>query len=439
MKKTIGTKKPKKARKKFNLSEAFETKRFRITFSIVIAVLLWTYVAYAENPDITGTINNIPVEFVGQEALAEANLVLEDMGDINSKVTIEFKGKRNMVTKLSSSNTSLTVDLAEIIRTGGGAGVYQLQYDINFPDDVNESNLTVEEASVDFITVTVKKLVTKSVVVKGINDCSTADGYQSEPMEFEPETITVSGPEDAVNAVDAAQVTLVRFNVAKTIQEEVEVVLVDKNGQPLPEKILNNLTLSQSTVLVTLPVVMVKEVTLNVNFVYGNSATEANVSYEIFPSVITISGDAEILKDINSINLGTIDLKSFGTSTSETFPITVPNDVDNLSGATTATVDVEILNQSTARISANNIQYRNNTEGMNVEIITQSLDILLRGSEESLDKITSDNIRIVADLAELGTATGTMSVTAVVYVDGYTDVDAIGEYKISVSIAEGRS
>lgn len=78
------------------------------------------------------------------------------------------------------------------------------------------------------------------------------------------------------------------------------------------------------------------------------------------------------------------------------------------------------------------------TEGFKASIITQSLDILLRGSEESLDRITSDNVRIIADLSELGNATGTMSVSAVVYIDGYSDVDAIGEYKISVSVTENR-
>ncbi|MBE6949163.1 MAG: hypothetical protein E7456_04895 [Ruminococcaceae bacterium] len=430
MKKTTGKK---RIKKKFSFTNAFEERWFRITFSIVMAIMLWTYVAYSENPDISSSVYNIPVEFVGQESLTESNLVLTNAS--SNQVDIEFTGKRNIVTKLDDSNMSLTVDLGEITRSGGGAGSYQLEYAINYPDDVSENDLVIRDASEDYITVTVKKLVEKTVEVRGINDCSTAEGYQSEPMEFEPETIVVSGPEDDVNRVEYAQVTLSRYNVSKTVQEDVPVILVDRNGAVVP---MDNLTLSQSSVYVTLPIVMVKEVTLTVNFVYGNSATEANVSYEVFPSVITISGDAEALEEINSINLGTIDLCSFTTSTSETLPIAVPNDVDNLSGATSAVVEVEILNQSTARISANNIQYRNNTDGFSVEIITQSLDILLRGSEESLNSITSDNIRIIADLAELGTATGTMSVSATVYVDGYSDVDAIGEYKISVSVTEGR-
>ena len=120
---------------------------------------------------------------------------------------------------------------------------------------------------------------------------------------------------------------------------------------------------------------------------------------------------------------------------SESFTITVPNDVENLSGETTATVQVEVLNMATARISATNITTRNAPENNEVNIITQSLDVLLRGPENLLGNITSDNIRIVADLSELGGATGTMSVSAKVYIDGYSDVDAIGTYRISVEVS----
>lgn len=421
----------KKTKRKFNFTNAFESKSFRIAFSIVIAILLWTYVVYSENPDIPVFVRNIPVEFTGVESLTDSKLIITDIDE--EKVTLEITGKRNKVTKLTNSNMTVVVDLTDIIRDGSSAGQYHLDYDISYPNDVNPNDLTVTDASVDFITAKVEKLVEKTVEVIGINDCNTAKGYQSEPMIFEPETITVSGPESIVNRVASANVTLKRNNVSKTIQENVDVVLVDENSIMIA---MDNLILSQPTVFVTLPVVMVKEVPLNVNFVFGNSATNSNVSHQIDPPVVSISGDPEVLSDINSINLGTIDLKSFSTSTSETFPITLPNNVDNLSGANTATVAVEVLNQSTARISANNIQYRNATLGYRVTVITQSLDILLRGSEDSLKNITSDNIRIIADLAELGTATGNMSVSAQVYIDGYTDVDAIGEYKISVSVTD---
>lgn len=419
----------KKTEKKFDLSAILATKAFRIVFSIVAAIALWTFVN-SENPDISIPVRNIPVVFTGEESLADNDLVLTSV-DVD-RVTVDFSGRRNVVTRLSNSNVGLTVDLGEITRNGGRAGVYQLPYEIEYPTNVNAGNINIAGASANYITVTVEKLVTKSVEVRGINECSIAEGYQSEPMTFDPETIGVSGAEAIVSTVDHAQVILNRENVSGTVQEQVDVVLVNAAGMEIPT---DNLTLSQPTVYVTLPVVMVKEVPLSVNFIYGNSATEENLSYTIDPPLVTLSGDADTLNDINQLNIGTIDLTSFSASTTETFTITVPNDVENLSGETTATVKVEILDMSTMRVSATNIVTRNDPEGYDVTIITQSLDVLLRGPEETMSSITGDNIRIVADLSEIGGATGNMSILAKVYVDGYTDVDAVGTYRVSVTVS----
>lgn len=417
----------KKTKIKFDFTDAFATKAFRIIFSIVVAVALWTYVVHSENPNVDWVVRNIQVQFANEDALTNSNLVLTDV-DVRA-VTLEFTGRRNEVTKLTNSNITLTVDLSEIARSGSVTGSYQLHYEIDYPSGVN--NVEVTRASSDFVAVKVESLVTKVVEIRGVNECSIAEGYQSKPMIFDTETIEVSGPESAVKLVDCAKVTLERENVSRTIQENVDVVLIDAEGHEL---LGDNLTMSHPKVSVTLPIVMVKEIPLAVTFIYGASATENNVSYEINPKIIQISGDPDTLSTINQINLGTIDLTSFSMSTTETYPITLPDNVDNLSGNATATVQVEVLDQSIGRISANNIQYRNATEGFDVMVITQSLDILLRGPEESVNKITSSNIRIVADLSELGNATGTMSVEAKVYIDGYSNVDAIGVYRISISV-----
>jgi hypothetical protein len=114
--------------------------------------------------------------------------------------------------------------------------------------------------------------------------------------------------------------------------------------------------------------------------------------------------------------------------------IPIPNEVRNVSGETTASVHVEVLDMSTSRVSATNIYWRNAPMGHTVNIITQSLDVLLRGDDDILSEITGDNIRIIADLSEAGGSTGTMSVSAKVYIDGYSDVDAIGSYRVSVAI-----
>ena len=54
----------------------------------------------------------------------------------NEALTIRFTGKRNTVASLNNKNVTVTVDLSEIARSGV-AGVYQLPYEIIYPDGIN--------------------------------------------------------------------------------------------------------------------------------------------------------------------------------------------------------------------------------------------------------------------------------------------------------------
>ena len=87
------------------------------------------------------------------------------------------------------------------------------------------------------------------------------------------------------------------------------------------------------------------------------------------------------------------------------------------------------------------------TPGYSATVITESLDILLRGTAADIAKITPDpnddgktevpvSYRVVADLSELGDTKGTYSVLAKVYVDGDVNVGAIGDYTVTVTISK---
>ena len=79
----------------------------------------------------------------------------------------------------------------------------------------------------------------------------------------------------------------------------------------------------------------------------------------------------------------------------------------------------------------------NQPKGYTADLVTQSLDITLRGPEESVKNVTSDNIRIVADLSEISNTVGTYTVRAKVYVDGYSDVGAVGDNFVTVTVTKG--
>ena len=402
-------------------------KIFYMIFSIVASVALWVYVSYAEDLDKSITVSNIPIEYINEDSLTGKNLIMTTVS--NKTVTLKFTGKRDVLAKLTNTTVTVTVDLSDI--SSSAKGYYQLRYSVNYPSNVSSNSVTISSKSTDSITVIVDNLVSKSVPVEGGNDVKVADGYQAEQMEFSPENITITGPEETVSQVDHAWVFLRGDNISTTLEEKMQVTLMDASENEIST---DGLPLSSDTVLVRLPIVMVKEVPLAVNFIYGNSAEESNVKYTISPEKISISGDPDVLAGIDSITLGTINLTEFSASTTEIYDIVLPTGVTSVSGETTASVTVLITGLATSKVTATDIAVSNAASGYTATLITQSLDVTLRGPSEDLAKVTADDLTVTADLSAIGTSTGTFSVPAAVAVDGYTDVDAIGEYSVSVTI-----
>ena len=206
---------------------------------------------------------------------------------------------------------------------------------------------------------------------------------------------------------------------------------MDKSGNELSS---DGLEFDVSTINVTIPISMMKEVSLYVQCIYGAGATEENTSIEIEPSTITISGDTSVVSGINRIDIATIDLTDFALTLQDTYAIPLRNDVENVSGVTKAEVTIEIQGVSTKQFTVTNFNYTGLPDGYYVEeIITQNLEVKVRGAQDVLDQIQSSNLRAVADLSEV-TQTGIMYVPVKVELDGFTDAGAVGEYMIAIRI-----
>lgn len=405
------------------------TRLLYIIFSIIIAIALWSYVAYVENPDVSIPVSNIPITFNGADILEDNSLIVTDISA--EHLSFRLTGKRNNVTKANNDNVAVTVNLGSIISEHGASpGTYQLTYEIDYPDNVNGNALTVSSESTKFISVHVERLMTTTIPISGTYNGNISEGFMASPMTFDVGEIGISGPEEIVNAIDHAWVELnINYDINKTIEQETSFQLLDRVGRVIESEFL---TMSRDTVIATIPVLAKKEVALTVNFADTSSTVKENYTLSINPPTITISGESDELEDINKIVLGTIDLNSFANSITQTMPIVLADGINNLTGQNTAEVTVTVLGLDTKSFVCNNIVTKNTPEGMNKTVTTQSVNVLLRGRSEDLELIDPSNITIVANLSELSKNTGTYTVEAKVQVDGFTNVDAIGEYSITV-------
>jgi len=398
-----------------------------VIFSLVISCFLWFYISVNENQDLTIDINNIPIEYIGEDVLSSKNLVVTNK-DVSS-VSLRLSGKRLTIAKLDKSNISITADLSDI----SSAGTHFIKYNTELARNINSSAVSVVSASADYVTITVKKMVTVEIPVRAVYNGQVADGYKSGIIECTPGIISVSGPEDEVSQIAEAWVVLERDNISQTIQESKTFTLLNKNGTELN---LEHITTSVDSVMVVQEVSMVKEIPLDVNLIEGAGADSTNTVVGITPETITVSGDPEVLKTLNKITVGTIDLRSFQSTYTETKSIVLPDDVSNDSGVNTAEIAVRIVGLVTTKLSASNIVVTNVTTGYSTKIITQSVDVTLRGSVSDISAVSAENIRLIADLEGLDKAEGTYEVEASVSVDGFPDLGAIGTYKINVVVSK---
>ena len=149
--------------------------------------------------------------------------------------------------------------------------------------------------------------------------------------------------------------------------------------------------------------------------------------------ILHLHGDPTILDGVNKISVGTIDLSTFDPVITQKLTIIIPNDVENLTGETEVEVTVEVKGLSTVRRTSTNLDYINLPAGYTAEIVSKNLEVVVRGPDASLKSVAPNNIRVVADLSDIST-TGTIAVPVKVYIDGFTDVGAVGEYKLYVNV-----
>jgi YbbR domain-containing protein len=207
---------------------------------------------------------------------------------------------------------------------------------------------------------------------------------------------------------------------------------MDADGNPVES---DEIRCNVDKIGVLMQVNMVKEVPLTVQFIEGGGATEDNVVAHIDPATVTIKGPAETLEGLNSISVGRIDLSTIQTTYTETFNIVIDDGLTNQTQSeATVTVELKNLKESTFRVT--NLELANKPDNLKATLGTISLQVTLRGSTDVMDSISASNIRAVADLSALGSSTGQFSVPVDIYVDGFTNVGAMGSYSVLVSISE---
>ncbi len=402
-----------------------KNKVFSIVLSVVVAIGLWLYVVMVVSPGSENTYYNIPVVLQNENVLKDRGLMITS--DLPA-VTLTLSGNRTDLNKLDENNINILVNAAGI----EAAGTHQLSYDVSYPGSVTDSAITRVGQSTNVITVKVEKRVTKRVDVVIMYVGAVPEGFiaDKENVVMDYETIEVTGPESVVDKITQARIQVDLTNKNVSVMGRYVYDLCDGNNNPVDAELI---TTNVDVVNLTVNIKRVKEIQLSLNTIYGGGATDKNCIVKIEPQTIRVSGSDVLLANLNVLDLGTLDLAEILTDQTITFPITLPEGVTNETGVNEAKVTVKFEDLKVKNLNVTNIQAINVPDGMEVDMITQALEVTLRGPTALINAITQDDIAVTVDFGNAQVGTATMRAKIIIDTP-YSDVGTVGTYVVSATL-----
>lgn len=406
-----------------------KNKLYSILLSFVISFGMWFYVVTNVSVEDEITFNDIPVVLEREAALAENNLIITNQSV--QSISLRLSGARSDLNKVNRGNITVKVDVSKIEEPGEKIG---LKPSITYPPDVPSGAFVEESRSTNFIYFDVDTRRTKEVPVI-IQWTGTRSGdylYDTENAVLDYPMITVVGPAEVADQIDHAMIEIDLSGQTESLSESYRYTLCNTDGEPVDAK---QIVTNAEEVHVDMNVQRIKEVEMVVNVVYGGGATELNTLVTVEPEVIRLSGSEAILAELgDTYTVCTLNLAEVEKSQDLKYAITLPEGVTNQTGVSEAVVTVRFSGLSTREFTVENIEIVNVPEGMEAEIISNTLEnVKMRGPASEISLLTADDLTAVVDFsaATAGNATYKATIKAS---DKFANVGALKTYSVSATV-----
>ena len=383
--------------------------------AILLAFILWIIARDANNPYETYTLRNIPVTITGADELL-SNTKLSVI-EYTETVNVTVYGQNNDVTNsYLPSRVSVTVDVSQIT---DGAGEYTLTPEINVSMNGVEGRGTTPSR----VRVLVDEVTTEAVPVRVDATGTPATGYRAgTPEPTTTKELTIEGPASELAEVAYAYGTVDVSGRNSTFTSECQISLYNDAGEPITG---THVTTQTDTVTVRAPIYPVESIPLAVTLTDGDTLTTDQVDVDIKPRNISLLGDQNTLASLTEINLGTIDLDTVRTGVAIEMEIPLPDGV-RLDDGQPSTAQVTISVKEEESISTRSVQVTTfvptdtaqSETPYTVSILTDSVEIELRGSESALGEVDVGNLSIGLTFDSVSLGVGTHTVRGVIAATG---------------------
>ncbi len=208
------------------MKKFFEKDSVLKIISLFIAFLVWLYVIYIEDPEVTITVDDIPVSYKITELPESLSLVDYEVKTVDVKIS----GTRSKIIDFEDDEITANLDLSVISESG--------KYDnVKINIGLSNKNIEIIESSEKKSLVQIDDVISSSIDVSAKLSGEPKEGYvvSEKPILF-VDSVRVSGAKTFVEMVDSAYIKIDcdGMNESKTVSSNV--ILVDKDGNDINKK-----------------------------------------------------------------------------------------------------------------------------------------------------------------------------------------------------------
>ena len=404
-----------------------KSKTFYIIISALLGIMTWLLVLNYTNPTENRSLD-IQLNILNVNTPATLGLSDRD-SSVPNTITVKASGRADIIGNLTASDLYAAVDFAKITASG------KTTLKIKEPE-CNRLGIKIEDYYPKTIDVVYDKISHANVdVVVEYDNSLLAENFEILSVTAEPGTVQISGFESEIANIDCIKVKLNESLTAGSIDS-------DKSGSFLGHYYLKSgeeVTADYETEKITVKIAVAKKVPVT----YSVSGIPHNDYYlsktGITSDAVLLCGAASDLRNINKIELGTIDISGASANVIKNFDLTgyLPAGITAYQ-TTDVSVSAEILKYQIKNFEVD-ISNSVSTPGKNpreftYEFSVEKFTVAIKGKAADLANLSVSSLGPTIDLTDRGVGEYILPLE-------FADIDSnkftvIGEYVCSVKIAE---
>jgi YbbR domain-containing protein len=360
--------------------------------SVLIAVILWLYVYNESNPFATKVIFSVPIR-VENESYLDANGF--QIKNKRGTIDITIRGRKESVDRVRTSDFEAVLDLSQIKSVNDRnlklTGPFCSQRDVKIIS-YSPSNIDVQ--------LTRNKSGAFPVQLK--SNITMKPGYVLLGTTMTPNSFPIVAEESIIDSVDSIRARLDIRNLDRDITKEVTCKVYNKDG--------NEINSLSNDLKVSVKIEVAKEVPVSL-VTRGRLADDYIETLRVIdPAKIQITGPAAQLAAMNDIKTEQVNIDRISSNYNASVPLVIPEGiklVNNQQKEVKVGINIEKLILRNVELGKSDINILNaaNDGVLTYEILTDKLQLQLKGRQPDVESIRLPDLKPAVDVAGLSEGT----------------------------------